>query len=217
MTLTSIPIWMMQYSTAPKGCVHRIIVTMKVKGSQSTYEVFARGLWSTLSALQCNRLEKVFFIIFKIMLINRVFFCRIADALILWNKRCTPTSVLPQPSYSKSHVINSAQLVLSRVCGYALPISRTFRSLIWIDWKMIRNGSQIHIWPSVFCKFSSLLFFLHLNETGTVIEIVSVETFGGTWGSSFWTRYFGHSCLKTQKGMTQSLEPRSICWNTISL
>jgi hypothetical protein len=68
MLLTSIPPWMSIYSNANTGCVHRIAATMKVRASQSHYEDFTRNLRSTLSAMQCRYLEKVFSYYFKYML-----------------------------------------------------------------------------------------------------------------------------------------------------
>jgi hypothetical protein len=48
------------YSSAQAGCVHRIIVTLKVKDSQSNFENFTRILRSIISEMQWNGLEYFF-------------------------------------------------------------------------------------------------------------------------------------------------------------
>jgi hypothetical protein len=93
-TLASLPTWMLPYSSAGTGCAHRILATMKVKGSQANYNCFTSHLRSMVSPLQCNSLE--YFLIHRnsIYYYNHLsFFCRSTEALILWNKRCAPTLV----------------------------------------------------------------------------------------------------------------------------
>ena len=65
MSLPSVPPWILEYSTAGKFCLHRILATMKVRGSQSQYENFTNHLRKSLTAMQCHSLEKVFFYFLK--------------------------------------------------------------------------------------------------------------------------------------------------------
>jgi len=59
-SLTSIPPFFSTYSSARTGCVHRIVVTLKVKDSQSNYEDFTGLLRSIISKSQWKSFENVF-------------------------------------------------------------------------------------------------------------------------------------------------------------
>lgn len=58
MLLTSIPPWLLEYSTAKMGC---ITAMMKTRGSQSQYKNFTGDLCKTLTSMQCHSLEKALF------------------------------------------------------------------------------------------------------------------------------------------------------------
>jgi len=49
------------YSSAEAGCIHKILLTAKIKDSQSNYEHFTRALCSIIPKSQWKRLESEFF------------------------------------------------------------------------------------------------------------------------------------------------------------
>ena len=59
-TLATVPNWMLPFTTAAKGCLQRIFVTMKLKASRSTYLAFAGDVVSMLSPSQWKCLGFVF-------------------------------------------------------------------------------------------------------------------------------------------------------------
>ena len=134
------------------------------------------------------------------------FFNRSTEALMLWNKRCTPMLV------HKNHylsifliLISSAQIVLLRALSSALQIFWAFHWVIWSEWKTLTNGSVIHMWLSVLCLYFSLLFCLHLNETKTqgLFSWLLQEKYLGKPENSA----VGHSILATAVR-----RPRKIWW-----
>lgn len=66
--LPAVPQWLLAYSTAEPSCLHRIVATLKVRGSQSQYRNFIGDLCKSLTPIQCCSLEKVFFPFSKTML-----------------------------------------------------------------------------------------------------------------------------------------------------
>ena len=78
---------MLQYLTAPIGCVQRISATLKAASSQAKYDFFMQKLRSTVLVMQSTLLEKVFFII-VIQMRSNLSVYRNTDALKLWNERC---------------------------------------------------------------------------------------------------------------------------------
>jgi hypothetical protein len=65
MILTSISAWMEAYITENKRTIHHIAATMKVRATQLQYKNFTGDLRKTLTEMQCNPLEKVFFTLSK--------------------------------------------------------------------------------------------------------------------------------------------------------
>ena len=61
--LSLIPNWVSAYSNEKMGTIHRIVATMKVRGTQSQYNHFIGDLRKSLTDLQCHSLEKVYFIL----------------------------------------------------------------------------------------------------------------------------------------------------------
>ena len=61
MAMTSIPSWILSYSTALTGCGHRILLTIKVEDSKWNFENFVSDIGAMLSMIQCNILECVFY------------------------------------------------------------------------------------------------------------------------------------------------------------
>ena len=61
MIFSSVPPWVSAYSTTKADCIHHMMATMKVRGSQPQYKKFISDLRKTLMAMQCHSLEKVFF------------------------------------------------------------------------------------------------------------------------------------------------------------
>jgi len=140
MTFPSIPNWLIPYSTAPNGCVHRIFATMKLKGSQSNYEGFTRDLRLMLSELQCHSLEKVFFYLLKSCLLNvRLYFCRKSEALILWNKRCAPMSVARKPLVFHFAHIECRSTRVVKCVNFCLP---NFQSFSTSDLTRLKNNNE---------------------------------------------------------------------------
>jgi hypothetical protein len=119
---------MLPYSSAGTGCAHRILATMKLKGSQPNYNCFTSDIRSMVSPLQCNSLE--YFLIHQnsIYCYNHLsFFCRSTEALSLWNKRCAPMLVTviiiyPFLSYLYLSLISSKCIVMGvKICPPNFP------------------------------------------------------------------------------------------------
>jgi len=140
MTFPSIPSWMIPYSTATNGCVHNIFATMKLKDSKSNYEGFTRGLRLILSELQCHSLEKVLFLFVKSCLLTvRLSFCRKSEALILWNKRCTPVSVTQKPLVFHFPHIECRSTLIVKCVNFRLP---NFQSFSTSDLTRLKNNNE---------------------------------------------------------------------------
>lgn len=153
MLLSPIPPWISAYSTAETPFLHRIKMTMKVKGSQSEYNNFTGKILKTLTAMQCRSLEKVFFLFFfeKILL----------DWLFSIFQHCPGSPFLDWPidssvsnlqrSYiNKWLILNAAHIRLLKPLISVKLLSAAFLLVIWRDWKMTINGCRIHMWLWVF-------------------------------------------------------------------
>jgi hypothetical protein len=76
------------YSMANNGCVHRILVTLQVKDSQSKYEGFTRALCSIIPKMQWSSLVQVLYYLSTSNVFNNSTFSSNEETLALWNGRC---------------------------------------------------------------------------------------------------------------------------------
>jgi hypothetical protein len=98
-TLRSIPPWMSMYSTAATGCIHRIVVTLKVEDSESNYDGFIKELCSIILKTQWNNFKYVKSYFFCLLLMSVQNFIRKESALDLWKERCSGGQVTPKPFF----------------------------------------------------------------------------------------------------------------------
>ena len=207
---------MLPYSPSPIGCAQRIIATMKVEGSVSSYKGFTGALRAVLNPVQCHGLGLGFSSLSK----NFWFTSCLCFSQEGWGSRTleweTGSHVSTEGSFwfllvSVLLMSIPARLRLSGALPYVCLILRVFRYPIWNDWKTTIHGCRIPIYRSFFCEFISFQFFLHLNRTGTVFEIAANEIFGGTSKFNSWTLRSGRSYVMTQNDILRGLERGWIC------